>query len=454
MRFIDLFSGCGGLSLGMLNSGHTGLFAVEKSPEAFNTLKHNLLKPNKFLKHKFLWNSSKLAIEPHDIQNLLMQHRDYLIELGSKSAVDLIVGGPPCQGFSTAGRRDPKDPRSKLVYDYLEVVSLVKPRFIMMENVKGIAFKNKSGISAAESIKKRLADLQYVPISFFEDCSAWGVPQHRVRFVMIGIRVDEFNNNSLKRFTAAELIKFGNSVTTFFHERLMRFSEQFRIGKKLSASVSVEDAIGDLKILNSRHIQVELKPAVDVISNRFFQIAHRNVQRNTTNAYQKYIRSGLPNSYLPTGLRLANHSEKVVKKLKMILKDIQSPQTSKKFKLSRMKTLPRKYTLERLATKKLITKVLDSSQCAATVTTLPDDLLHYDEPRILTVRECARLQSFPDWFDFTGSYTTGGERRKFSCPKYTQVGNAVPPLMAEGMGSFLNKEIEKVIKEIAKKILQ
>lgn len=74
-------------------------------------------------------------------------------------------------------------------------------------------------------------------------------------------------------------------------------------------------------------------------------------------------------------------------------------------------------------------------QPAPTLTTLPDDILHYSDPRILTVRECARLQSFPDWFTFHGKYTTGGELRKVECPRYTQVGNAVPPLLARAVGA-------------------
>ena len=107
----------------------------------------------------------------------------------------------------------------------------------------------------------------------------------------------------------------------------------------------------------------------------------------------------------------------------------------------------KEYVEKNFGSKKQITKVLSRNLCAPTVTTLPDDLLHYDEPRILTVRENARLQSFPDWYDFKGPYTTGGERRKFSCPKYTQIGNAVPPLMAEGLGLFLNNELKTFLDE-------
>jgi putative nucleotidyltransferase with HDIG domain len=87
-----------------------------------------------------------------------------------------------------------------------------------------------------------------------------------------------------------------------------------------------------------------------------------------------------------------------------------------------------------------------------TVTTLPDDILHYSEPRILTVRECARLQSFPDWFAFQGKYTTGGKKRKMETPRYTQVGNAVPPLLAEAIGSFILKLSQEMKEDVVQSL--
>ena len=84
---------------------------------------------------------------------------------------------------------------------------------------------------------------------------------------------------------------------------------------------------------------------------------------------------------------------------------------------------------------------------APTITTLPDDILHYAEPRILTVRESARIQSFPDWFHFRGKFTTGGKKRRNECPRYTQIGNAVPPLLASAIGMALSA----VLAEIAQK---
>jgi DNA (cytosine-5)-methyltransferase 1 len=87
-----------------------------------------------------------------------------------------------------------------------------------------------------------------------------------------------------------------------------------------------------------------------------------------------------------------------------------------------------------LGLKKHTVVILDAAQPSHTITTLPDDLLHYKEPRILTVRENARLQSFPDWFAFEGKYTTGAELRTKEAPRYTQVGNAVAPFVSEFLG--------------------
>ena len=89
--------------------------------------------------------------------------------------------------------------------------------------------------------------------------------------------------------------------------------------------------------------------------------------------------------------------------------------------------------------KKRSVTVLDGNQSAPTVTTIPDDFVHYSEPRVMTVRECARLQTFPDWFEFKGPYTTGGKQRVLQAPRYTQVGNAVPPLFAEMAGLALKE---------------
>ena len=100
---------------------------------------------------------------------------------------------------------------------------------------------------------------------------------------------------------------------------------------------------------------------------------------------------------------------------------------------------------DRLGLRKRATTPMSADLPSPTVTTLPDDIVHYDEPRILTVRENARLQSFPDWFSFRGPYTTGGKKRRLSCPRYTQVGNAVPPLLSEAIGEMLAGLFEPLV---------
>ena len=87
--------------------------------------------------------------------------------------------------------------------------------------------------------------------------------------------------------------------------------------------------------------------------------------------------------------------------------------------------------------------VLDAKQVCNTITSHPDDYIHYAEARIMTVRECARIQSFPDWFEFKGKYTTGGQSRKLEVPRYSQVGNAIPPLFAEQAGNALMEMVNR-----------
>jgi DNA (cytosine-5)-methyltransferase 1 len=445
MRFIDLFSGCGGLSLGMLNAGFTGLFAIEKNPDAFQSLKINLVTPSKYLTTSFQWDTTQIPIENQDIHQLLENKSEYLAHLGKKQTVDLVIGGPPCQGFSTAGRRDPNDPRSQLVYDYLKVVNLVQPKFIIMENVKGITFKIKSDSpSPAHEIKLKLIELGYLPITFIEDASIWGVPQQRIRFILIGIRFDQINAQ-LKTFQVDDIMGISARLSPIIKYHLEHFACKFKETKGLPNTVNVGDAISDLKTQNKANQNYPLINATDIKSKLFFQIASRNPIDN--NPYIQLVRKNVEENHLPSGLRLANHNENTIIKFSKILQDIDNTDKKIKYNLRRRTTLPKTYLENEIYTKKLITKVLDVNLPASTVTTIPEDLLHYDEPRILTVREFARLQSFPDWYDFHGPYTTGGERRKHSCPKYTQVGNAVPPLMAEGIGLFIKNELAKVIEQ-------
>ena len=130
MNCIDLFSGCGGLTLGLSRAGIRGIFAVEKSPDAFLTLQYNLM----IQRTHFDW-PDWLEKRSHDINVLLEEHKNDLLRYQGK--VDLLAGGPPCQGFSLAGRRKKSDKRNSLVDSYIKMVEIIQPSFILLENVKG-----------------------------------------------------------------------------------------------------------------------------------------------------------------------------------------------------------------------------------------------------------------------------------------------------------------------------
>jgi DNA (cytosine-5)-methyltransferase 1 len=140
--------------------------------------------------------------------------------------------------------------------------------------------------------------------------------------------------------------------------------------------------------------------------------------------YQRLLHGNM-NGDSPNSLRLAKHRDEIRQRFSKILKTcrpgIQLSPTERRG----------------LGIKKKCVVALNPEQPSHTLTSLPDDLIHYSEPRILSVREYARLQSFPDWYAFKGKYTTGGSKRVKECPRYTQVANAVPPFLAELLGQVL-----------------
>jgi len=421
--FIDLFAGCGGLSLGLMSAGWKGLFAIEKDPMAFETLSHNLLSPGTAPvkdqgEFRFEWPES-IAVKNHNITTLVRSRAEIL--KGLRESVDLVAGGPPCQGFSFAGKRQHSDPRNRLFRDYVKFVDLVQPRFLILENVRGITVgfekekKGNRGPAFVEQIEKALGRLTPGYTVFYDVVTATsaGVPQYRSRLILIGVRRD-----------LEEGVLPGSSPRVISNplERLPAIRSHFLQSKGLpdDYSLSTADAISDLR--------VNLNNQTEKDSQGFCRINYRPASlKGKLRPYQELMRSGL-NGEPPNSLRLARHTERVIERFSKIhrLCDIGED-------CQRGVQLPGRVK-ELLGTRKQAIHPLHPDRPAPTVTTLPDDIIHFDEPRILTVREMARLQSFPDWFRFRGKYTTGGERRKLECPRYSQVGNAVPPLLAELIG--------------------
>lgn len=392
LTFVDAFAGCGGLSLGLMQAGWTGRFAIERDKFAFATLKENLLAKDSL--HRYVW-PRWLPKKPVGIVELLSDYPDQLKNISG--SVDVLVGGPPCQGFSFAGRRKHDDPRNQLFDSYLRLVSIIKPKAVLIENVRGFTVDFSSGDEVknfAQALRERLSG-EYTVYERLLDLSIFGVPQARTRYFVLAFRSDL------------------NVPNPFVHlqSRLPSFLRSLR----LTAPVSSRSAISDLEVGRSG-----TRPSVEC--KGFEETCYVGPLTH----YQKLMNAGCDT---PTDLRLARHAEGIAARFKEIIELSHAE--------GRLNTSIGAEMRARFGLKKMALRVLDPDRPSPTITSMPDDLLHYSEPRTLTVRENARLQTFPDWYSFQGKYTTGGHLRKQEVPRFTQVANAVPPLVARAIGETL-----------------
>lgn len=399
--FVDLFAGCGGLSLGLLKAGWQGCFAIERTDDAFLTYRHNLVDSGRFHYEWPQW----LPKSAHDIEDFLDNYLDQL--RGLNGQIDLIAGGPPCQGFSPAGKRNPRDPRNRMSERYIEVVKILRPKFLLIENVRGFntpfnkKSKAKEAIPYSHVVKRRLEKEGY-RVEFRVLVSAdWGVPQIRPRFILIATRDDL----GLEWEPFSTLI---SNRSAFLQAR----------GLDTRSHQTTKDAIDDLRTEEKRLID-----STDGDVEGFKQIAYEAPQQPST--FQTLMRQGMDDGDAPNSLRLTKHRQHIIERFSRILEECPKGRTLDQAQR------------EKYGIKKHSITPLCPDKPSPTMTTLPDDYIHYSEPRILTVREMARIQSFPDWFEFLGKYTTGGAQRRESNPRYSQVGNAVPPLLGEALGELV-----------------
>lgn len=390
---LDLFSGAGGMAEGFLQSGFTIPFASDKSEQVAETYKN---------RHKQLGLNTNYYCG--DVSDLCIPENLSSFLGDTLPKIDVICGGPPCQGFSLAGRRNPLDKRNQLVQSYIKILAQVKPKYFVMENVLGILsakFIDYSGIKkqyANEKViavlKSEFAEIGYPNVEIkLLDASDFGVPQKRQRVIFLGTRHD---------------------VT----KKLIHPEPQFK------TKITAKDAIHDLAeiALGSKAMKYEN------ITNTTYQETSRNGRTKNTDGIT--ITTTVLNNH-----ETSNHSELVIERFSQL-------KTGENIKnmLSRLTD----NQVNRLKTKKQNCRKISPNDPSPTVLTLPDDLVHYDKNRILTVREMARLQSFDDSFEFLGKRTTGGDRRKLETPQYTLVGNAVPPLLAKAIADEIMKNLRSV----------
>lgn len=395
--YIDLFAGCGGLSLGLQNAGWTGLFAVEKNEDAFSTLQHNLI----VNRNHFQW-PDWLPQTNLDINELLKNYEEEL--LGLRGRVQLLVGGPPCQGFSMAGKRTGNDIRNRLYNSYIKFVEIVEPQMLFFENVHGFTVgfnrmykgKMKKGEPYSQKLIKQLKKLGYNVEHDVVLMSDYGVPQKRKRFILFATKEGE---------------------AKIFFDRLTQRKEEFLLDKKIKVPVTVSEAIGDLE---RQHGQVQSVDSPGFMNGLYGEIS---------SSYQALMRTEINADVLPDSHRFAKPKQETIELFERLMNASDDA----------IRITPKMGLVDGL--KKRGVTPLKSGCVCPTITSIPDDFVHYSEPRIMTVRESARIQSFPDDYFFFGKYTTGGERRKYDVPRYTQVANAVPPLFAELVGLVLQEMI-------------
>lgn len=406
---IDLFAGCGGLSLGLEAAGFTPVYVNELHPDAMETYVMNRLMMPVKNKENQSNDITTITKNPKKLQELADGLRN------KYGDIDLVAGGPPCQGFSGIGHRRSFEvtkeeiPTNHLYRDMAKFISKVGPKVFIFENVRGLLNARwtpdgekgeiwQDVLNTFKSISTEIKGKKYVYEIYWELVFAkdFGVPQNRPRIIMIGVRSD---------------------INNFTH---LEMQSLFQAQKFVDRAPNPIELLGDL-------VDPDWSPGGSTL-------VYPNAAKCDT---QKLLRTDpSTKKVLPKGATLtdhdyANHSAAVIKKFKYMIKHdgaIPIEMQTKKF------------------AQRLLPEFWGDKGPFITATSLADDYVHFSQPRVLTVREWARLQTFPDWYSFYGKRTTGGRRRAGDpelglwtrdLPKYTQIGNAVPVFLAKKIGQLV-----------------
>lgn len=403
---IDLFAGCGGLSLGFELAGFRPLLFSEVNLNAAQT---------------YMTNRPHTKVIPFgDVFTLTDPNLRLLSESWRYEGigeVDIVCGGPPCQGYSGIGHRRSFDlnkdqiPSNRLYDEMVRVVRFLRPRAFLFENVRGL-------LSGRWTREGRKGEIFGDVLSSFKDIPGYecewallhagdyGVPQNRPRVMIIGYRSDVW---SAYQRVAPPVSLIASS------SRLPKGSAVQRglLPEGKEPPPDLKDLLGDL---------VDEKYRPGGATKRY-----PTKPRGDTQHWFRTDRSGkvAEKGDTVSEHEYSFHSERIIEKFRYMISNdgaIPDHMRTKKFA---QRVLPREW---------------GQAGPSITATSLPDDYVHFCQPRIPTVREWARIQTFPDWYQFVGPRTTGGRRRAGDpdagdwdreVPKYTQIGNAVPVLLAE-----------------------
>ena len=377
----------------------------------------------------------------------------------------LLAGGPPCQGFSLAGRRKPGDPRNELVWRFLDAAELLSPLLVLMENVDAIQrpFDKAASASVLPDLESTLQQTArrfggYSVIRLALRADSYGVPQRRKRIFLLGVRKDlaiahgieehsswdsDASSPILPRPMVAPAVSPDRAPTT--SEALWDLLYDDYAPLESAPSVA---ALEYARTARSEPHFVEGAPTT-LDDPRPRNHSFRSHSAKTQTRFQLlrlFAEHGIRNSAFIMASTGRDGLERLLDPLCSILPiDIPMRRIETRGELVEL--------VKSLSSLKHSQQALRPDAPSPTITTLPDDLCHYAMNRTLTVREVARLQSFPDSFLFVGKETTGGHKRQYEVPQYSQVGNAVPPLLAKALGRQLRQLLEELTSDAEGKAL-
>lgn len=381
LNFIDLFCGCGGFTLGMERAGFKCLAAIDFNAEAVATLQANL----SHIKH--VLHRDLTVFTPEELSELI----------GVKN-VDVIVGGPPCQGFSTArqvdganhGKRLTDDPRRHLYQELLKYVDFFTPKVFVMENVLGI--KTAAGGEYFSRVQAEARALGYRVHGQVEDAWELGVPQKRKRQLIIGTRMD---------------------IPGYFLPTLKPSPRAFprtQLGAALSDLPAIQAGSG-----------------VDECDYDFALRAESMLHKVTRNYLTKVLE-------VEQAAKLTNHVARPHSDRD--LRDFARLKEGESSAVAMRNGVEFEFPYDKSSFKDRYTRQSRFAPCSTIVAHLSKDglmFIHPTQNRSLTPREAARIQSFPDWFRFPDYRTQS----------FRMIGNAVPPLISEAVGLAVNSYLKE-----------
>ena len=370
MTVVDLFSGCGGLALGFKWAGFKTLLASDVDENCEKTYTYN------FPKIPFIKKDLR-EVSTKDIKHHISE------------SVDVVIGGPPCQGFSLANKNRNKvkdDPRNELFYEFVRVVTDIQPKAFVMENVRGLLSMQKGRVIQLMKDEFENAGLGYEVDYKVLLASDYGVPQNRQRVIMIGIRKD------------------------------LNKAPEFPV-KSYENSVTVWEAISDLP-------QIQASEGEE-------SMAYNSEPQN---AYQEFVRQKSNTVANHIAMR---HTQRLIDRFKVI----QAGQSLAHVPAEHAAVKRGKPTEKSKIVFSQNNQRLHANKPAPTIAaSFQSNFIHPYLNRNFTAREGARLQSFPDDFIFQGMRTKMSWEKGLS--QYQQIGNAVPPLLGFAIGKALKSTLQ------------